>query len=71
LVAYYRPKSVAVVEYLAVMENDKECSPSGSHKPVQRQNKFDGFYETPDFMIWCYKVLPCAKVSLSVRERRT
>lgn len=49
------------------MTQDKEGS-LDAPRPV-RHNKFDGLYETPEFMIWCYKVLPCAKVTGSRRLR--
>ena len=37
------------------MQKDKKGSSYGSHRSSQ---EFDGFYETPEFMLWCYKVLP-------------
>lgn len=46
------------------MQKHKECISHGSHRSLQ---DFHGLYETPEFMIWCYKVLPCAEVSSAVR----
>lgn len=35
----------------------------------QTAGRFNQMYQTPEFLMWCYKILPCARVSLGVYIR--